>query len=455
MQESGMVEQRNLDELVEFLRIPSISTSEKNVEDVKRAASWLASRMERAGLENVAVHPTGPHACVYGDWLRAAGKPTILIYGHFDVQPPDPLEKWESPPFEPVIRDGRIYARGAADMKANLLLSLFAVEELLQRPEGLPVNIKFLFEGQEEIGSKDLAAFIAGHRGMLSCDLVLTPDSIQWSETEAVIFTGTKGMCALEVELRTAAMDLHSGLYGGAVPNAIHALVQLLDTLRDSDGRILVDGFFDQVVPLTREERDQIASVPFEEVAYKSTIGVQALVGEPSYSTYERAWARPTLDLNGIWGGYQGAGAKTVIPATAHAKLTCRLVPDQQPNEVLGRIEEHLRRNCPPGAELRFFRHPASALAYQVPGDHPGIQIAAQILTEHYGRPPYFARIGGSLPITEMFLCELGAYTIMMGFGLDDERVHSPNEFFRISDFDRGQAVYVSLLERLSSLPAR
>jgi acetylornithine deacetylase/succinyl-diaminopimelate desuccinylase-like protein len=386
---------------------------------------------------------------VYGDWLHAAGKPTILIYGHFDVQPPDPLDLWDSPPFEPVIKDGRIYARGATDMKGNLLLTICAAEAILNAAGALPVNLKFLFEGQEEIGSRDLGPFIAENKKKLACDLVLTSDSIQWTEDQAVIFLGTKGMCGLQIDLETAGMDLHSGLYGGGVPNALHMLVSLLATLRDDAGNILVHGFYDQAVSLTADEREKIAQVPFDPDVYKKAIGIDVLVGEPGYSTHERTWARPTLDLNGVWGGYQGDGVKTVIPAKAHAKITCRLVPGQEPEAVLDLLEAHLKTHCPLGARMIITRHKAAARAYQVPADNPGVAAVAQVLEEQYGKPPYYARIGGSLPITDMFLQDLGAYTVMVGFGLDDERAHSPNEFFRLADYARGQVVYGCLLERL------
>lgn len=443
--------QRSMDELIELLRIPSISTSPDNVDDVQAAAQWVAERLRRAGMENVQQFPTGPHSCVYGDWLHAAGKPTVLIYGHFDVQPPDPLDLWDSPPFEPVVKDGRIYARGATDMKANLMLCLLAAEALLSTNSALPVNVKFLFEGQEEIGSRDLGPFIAANHDLLACDLVLTPDSIQWSADQGVIFTGTKGMCGLQIDLETAGMDMHSGLYGGAVSNALHELVKLLGTLRDEAGTILVEGFYDKVVPLSAKEREEIARIPFDADGYKKAIGVHALVGEPGYSTYERAWARPTLDVNGMWGGYQGDGVKTVIPAKAHAKITCRLVPGQEPEDILDLLEAHIKRHSPEAASVTVTRHAASARAYQVPPDHPSVVAVAAVLAEHYGKPPYFARIGGSLPITDLFLRELNAYTVMLGFGLDDERAHSPNESFRIANYERGQIGYATLLERLGN----
>jgi acetylornithine deacetylase/succinyl-diaminopimelate desuccinylase-like protein len=444
--------QHSIDELIEILRIPSISTSNDNLGDVKDMADWVAKRLERAGMEHIEVAPTGPHACVYGDWLHAPGKPTILIYGHFDVQPADPLELWDSPPFEPVISEGRIYARGAADMKGNLLLSILAVEAVLAAEGKLPVNVKFLFEGQEEIGSRDLGPYVSANRDKLACDLILTPDSLQWAEDQPVMWMGVKGMCGLQIDLETAGMDLHSGLYGGAVPNALHVLVELLGTLRNSQGEILVEGFYSEVVALSPDERTSFAEIPFDPASYAGQLGVDALVGEPGYTTYERAWARPTIEINGLWGGYQGDGVKTVIPAKAHAKITCRLVADQEPSHVLDSLESHLLKHRPAGARLTITRQSAIARAYRLPMDHPGTVAVAGVLADVYGRKPYFARLGGSLPITDMFLQELKAYTIPVGFALDDERIHSPNEFMRLESYHRGQIVYGLLLEKLGRL---
>ena len=450
----GANQAQALEELVEFLRIPSVSTSESSVGEVARAASWVSDRLKRAGMENIEMFPTGVHSCVYGDWLHAPGKPTVLIYGHFDVQPEDPVELWHSPPFEPVIKDGRIYARGASDMKGNLLLSILGTEAVLKASGALPMNVKFLFEGQEEIGSRDLGPFVAANRERLACDLVLSADGLQWGENQPAIFLGVKGMCALQLDIETAQMDLHSGLYGGAVPNAAHAMIELLSTLRDKEGNILVEGIYDQVVPISPTEKEAINTVPFDTDAYQKSIGVDALVGEPGYSAYERTWVRPTLEVNGIWGGYQGDGVKTVIPAKAHAKITCRLVADQDPDEVLNCIEKHVKRNTPSGARLNVTRFGAKSRAYQMPMDNPGVRAVADVLAESYGTKPYFVRIGGSLPITDMFLQELNAYTVMVGFGLDDECVHSPNEFMRLASFERGQSVYARLLEQLSLLEA-
>jgi len=444
--------QKYVAQLVDLLRIPSISADTASVPDVLRAATWVADRMKGAGIENVEVLPTGQHACVYGDWLHAPGKPTVLIYGHFDVQPADPLELWDSPPFEPVIVDGCIYARGATDMKANLLLCLIAAEVLLAAEGELPVNVKYLFEGQEEIGSRDLGPFVSAHRNRLACDLVLTPDGMQWSADQPALWMGTKGLCALQIDLETAAMDLHSGLFGGAVPNAIHALVELLGSARDVEGKILVDGFYDTVKPLTDEERSGINLVPYDAAAYKAAIGADALVGEPGYTTFERAWARPTLEVNGIWGGYQGDGVKTVIPAKAHAKITCRLVANQEPEDILDKLETHFQRHKPTGARLTISRLGGRARPYLMPRENVGIQAVSDVLEEFYGRAPFYVRVGGTLPIMDMFLQELNAYSVVVGFGLEDERMHSPNEFMRLANYEKGQVVYALLFKKLGEL---
>ncbi|MEZ4631758.1 MAG: dipeptidase [Deinococcales bacterium] len=326
-------------ELLDFLRIPSISSLPEHAPDVMRAGQWVADRLVKAGLENVKLMPTDGHPVVYADWLHAAGKPTILIYGHFDVQPVDPLHLWHSPPFEPVIKDGKVYARGASDDKGNMLVPVLVLESMLKTSGQLPVNIKIFFEGQEEIGSPQLPDFIAEHKEMLACDVAISADSGQYSETEGMLLMGLKGLCALQIDLKGANSDLHSGIYGGAVQNPLHALSHILASMRGDDGRILVEGFYDDVKDLSAEERSDIAKVPFDEANYKAALNVKELFGEDGYSTLERAWARPTLEVNGIWGGFQGAGGKTVLPNEAHAKITCRLVANQDPQKIQKLVE--------------------------------------------------------------------------------------------------------------------
>lgn len=299
---------RYLDELLDFLRIPSISALPEHIPDVQRAAEWVAARMRAAGIEEVRILPTGGHPVVYGEWLHAPDKPTVMIYGHFDTQPVDPLDLWTHPPFEPTIEGDRLYARGATDDKGNLLAPILAIEALLKTECALPLNVKFFFEGQEEIGSPQLPDFVAGHKELLACDLILSADGGQFSETEPALQVGLRGICALQIDVRGPTRDLHSGGFGGAVQNPIHALAHLLDSMRNPEGKIMVEGFYDAIPPLTEDERTRIAAVPYDEAAYKEDLGVADLYGEPGYSTRERTWVRPTLEVNGIWGGFQGEG---------------------------------------------------------------------------------------------------------------------------------------------------
>lgn len=443
---------RFLAELLDFLRIPSVSALPEHAGDVQRAAEWVAERMRAAGIESVQILPTGGHPVVYGDWLNAPGKPTVLIYGHFDTQPADPLALWDHPPFEPVVRDGRVYARGASDDKGNMLPPILAVEALLCTTGALPVNVKFLFEGQEEIGSPQIPAFVAAHREMLACDLVVSSDGGQWSETEPAILTGLRGGCGLQIDVRGPNRDLHSGIYGGAVQNPIHALAAILASMRGADGRILVEGFYDAVQPLTDDERRRFASVPFDETAYMEDLGVTALWGEAGYTVYERTWARPTLEINGVWGGFQGEGTKTVLPAEAHAKITCRLVANQDPATIVALITSHVQQHTPPGVTVTVTPLKFLAKPYLMRFDHPGNRAVRDVLVHMYGREPYEVRSGGSIPICTILLDELGVYTVNFAFALEDERQHSPNEFFRLSSFRRGQEGYCLLLERLADV---
>lgn len=442
--------QRFLDELLDLLRIPSISSLPEHADDVRRAGEWVADRLRSAGLEGVRILETGGHPVVYGEWLHAPGKPTILVYGHFDTQPVDPLDLWTDPPFHPVVRDGRIYARGASDDKGNMFIPILAVEALLRTAGKLPINLKFFLEGQEEIGSPQLPAFVAEHRDLLACDMVVSADSGQWSETEAALLISLRGLCALQIDVRGAGTDLHSGIYGGAVQNPVHVLVRILDSLRGEDGKILVEGFYDDALPLSDEERARIAAIPFDEAAYKQQLEVTELWGESGYSPYERIWARPTLEINGIWGGFQGEGTKTVLPNEAHAKITCRLVANQEPDRIAALVKAHVEKQAAPGVRVSVYQLPGTARPYLVPADHPGNRAATDVLSELYGRSPYHIRVGGSVPVCELFQNHLGVYTVGFGFALDDEQFHAPNEFFRLSSFEKGQRAYCMLLERLA-----
>jgi acetylornithine deacetylase/succinyl-diaminopimelate desuccinylase-like protein len=442
--------QRYIRELKEFLRIPSISSLPDYRPHVHEAAQWVEARMAEAGIESVQIMQTGGHPVVYGDWLHASGKPTVLIYGHFDVQPVDPLDLWESPPFEPVIRDERIYARGASDDKGNMFIPLTVAEAILETLGSLPLNVKFLFEGQEEIGSPQLPDFISANADLLKCDLVLSADGSQWGEEQPALVLGTRGLVAVFLDVEGPDHDLHSGVYGGTIANPIHELARIIDSMHDAGGRVTVQGFYDEVRSLTDEERSQMARVPFEEAGYLRETGSPRLFGEPGFTSYERAWARPTLEVNGIYGGFQEQGMKTVLPSTAHAKITCRLVADQDPSRIAGLVVSHVKRVAPAGVKVTTATAEKGAMPYLVPADHPGLHLAGEVLHDLYGREPYRIRSGGTVPVNFLFLQHLNAYTIVFGFGLRDERIHSPNEFFRIASFVRGQKAYGALLDRLA-----
>lgn len=445
---------RFLDELFDFLRIPSISSLPENKGDVENAARWVEKRMTAAGIESVKILPTGGHPVVYGEWLHAPQKPTILIYGHFDTQPVDPLELWESPPFEPSLRDGKIYARGASDDKGNMFVPIIVTEGLLETLGKLPVNVKFLFEGQEEIGSPQLPDFIAANKELLACDLILSADGGQWIGDKPCLVMGTRGLAAVSVQIQGPDHDLHSGTYGGTIANPIHALAHIIDALHDPDGRVTVEGFYDDVRSLNESERAAIARVPFDEKEYLSGLGATQLVGERGFNSWERAWVRPTLEINGIYGGFQGEGVKTVLPSKAHAKISCRLVPDQDPVKIAALVASHVEKIAPPGVTVRALRSESGALPYSVPEGHPGLDFAASVLKDLYGMEPYSVRMGGTIPANGIFLEHLGAYTMVFAFGLPDERQHSPNEFFRLSNFKRAQNAYAMILERLAEWQA-
>ena len=440
---------RFLTELLEFLRIPSISALPERAGDVTRAGEWVAQRLTAAGVENVTVMPTEGHPVVYGDWLHAPGRPTIMIYGHFDVQPVDPVELWTNPPFEPTVVGDRVYARGASDDKGNMLAPILAVEALLQSEGGAPVNLKFCFEGQEEIGSPHIPDFMPPHRDRFSCDLAVSADGGQFSETEPILLMSLRGICGIQIDVQGASSDLHSGLHGGRIQNPIHALTQILGTLRRADGRIAVEGFYDDVAELSSDERAAIALVPFDGGQYLEELGLEEGFGEPGYTNRERGWVRPTLEMNGIWGGFQEEGIKTVLPNSAHAKITCRLVADQDPARIIALLEEHITQHAPPGVEVKV--NPLSILGrpYSIAADHWGNRAAAAVLKEMYGREPYQTRSGGSIPITGVFREQLGADTISFGFGIEDENFHAPDEFFRLASFRKSQIAYCKLLAEL------
>lgn len=442
-------QQRFIDELTQFLTIPSISSQSENLDDVREAGLWLMRRLKNAGLENIEMIETGQHPLVYADWLHAENQPTILIYGHFDVQPVDPIELWEHPPFEPVIKDDRIYARGATDDKGNLFVPIIAIEALLAETKQLPVNVKFCLEGQEEIGSPKLAQVLTENSARFACDLALTADGAQRSETEAQLLLGRRGMTVLQVDVSGPNHDLHSGNYGGSLLNPIHALTDIVAAMHDSDGRVQVPGFYDSVAEVSAKERALLSQTPFDETAYRDFLEIPQTFGEEGFSTLERIGIRPTLEINGIWGGYQGEGAKTIIPATAHAKISCRLVPNQDPDDIAEKVIDFIEQVAPPAVKVKAYPFDHGAYPYAMSPDHPGNQVAAGVLEELYGAPPYFVRGGGTVPACSLFLKILDSPTINFSFGLNDERLHSPNEFFRLASFSKGQRAYCLLFNAL------
>jgi acetylornithine deacetylase/succinyl-diaminopimelate desuccinylase-like protein len=449
--ETYLLEQKErfLDELLEFLRIPSISALPEHAGDVEQAARWVERRMKTAGIETVRIMPTGGHPVVYGDWLHAPGKPTILIYGHFDTQPADPLDLWDSPPFEPVIKNGCIYARGASDDKGNMFIPIIVTQAMLKTDGSLPVNLKFLFEGQEEIGSPQLSNFIAANKELLGCDMVLSSDGGQWAEDQPMVVLGTRGLASVFIDVQGPDHDLHSGTYGGTIANPIHALVHILDTMHNRDGRVTVPGFYEDVRPISDEMRTEFARVPYDETQYLRETGSPLTFGEPGYTTYERAGLRPTLEINGLYGGFQGDGLKTVLPARAHAKISCRLVADQDPGKIADLVVRHIDKATPAGVKVTTTKTESGAFPYLIPSDHADLKVAFSVLKDIYHKEPYQVCMGGSIPANALFLDHLRAYTIVFAFGHQDERQHSPNEFFRLSGYEKGQKAYGMILQRL------
>lgn len=432
-------DERFLAELHEFLSIPSVSTAPEHKEDVARCAEWVKAQLDMIGLENTTIYPTGGHPIVYGEWLHAGeGAPTVVFYGHYDVQPVDPLNLWTTPPFEPTVRDGKIYARGAMDDKGQVFLQLKSLEAHLKTNGSLPVNVKVLIEGEEEIGSVHLEQFLRDRREMLACDTVLVSDTTMFAENLPSLCYSLRGLTYMEVTVTGPNRDLHSGSFGGPVMNPANALCMMIAGLKDNNGRVTIDGFYDNVLPLSAEEREQFARLPFSEEEFCRSVGVEvAGGGEKDYTPLERLWARPTLDVNGIWGGFTGAGAKTVLPSTASAKISMRLVPGQETNDIAEKFTKHILAHAPAGVrvEVQSLHGGNPALT---PVDTPAMEAAHRALKRAFGTDPVYVREGGSIPIVLLFDTILGAPTVLMGFGLPSENIHSPNEHFDLGNFRRG-----------------
>ncbi|MDW8394653.1 MAG: dipeptidase [Anaerolineae bacterium] len=429
--------ERFLTELVNYLAIPSVSAQPEHERDTHMAALWLAEHFHKLGM-SAEVFPTDRHPVVYAEWKgQHSQAPTVLIYGHYDVQPAEPFELWLSPPFQPSVRDGYVYARGASDNKGQHFAHIKAVEAYLHSVGTLPVNVKFLVEGEEEIGSPSLSGFVQQHRKMLECDCVLISDSALRSLHQPTLTYGLRGLLDLEVTVRCLGRDVHSGHYGGAVQNPIMALAKILATTKDDHGRVCIAGFYDDVRTLAEDERAELARLSYTEADLQRETGARAAFGEPEFMLAERIGARPTFEVNGIWGGYTGPGVKTIIPAEAHAKITCRLVPHQDPAKVAEVIAAHLRKATPFGAELeiRLGRGSPAAL---VDRHSPAMQAAARAAQATYGAPPLFELEGGSIPIVADFQRYLSKPIVLLGFGLPDDSIHAPNERFALACLDKG-----------------
>jgi acetylornithine deacetylase/succinyl-diaminopimelate desuccinylase-like protein len=442
---------RYLDELKEYLAIPSISALPEHKADVRRCAEWTADEMRRIGLQNVRLEETPGHPIVYGDWLGAEGAPTILFYGHYDVQPVDPLDLWESPPFEATIRDGEIYARGSADDKGQVFMHFKAIEAHMKQNGKLPVNMKILLEGEEEVGSANLDDFIKAHREELSADVVVISDSPMFDRGIPSICYGLRGLVYFQIDLRGTKSDLHSGSFGGAVANPNMVLAQILSQMKDKGGRIKVPGFYDDVVPLRDEERAEWKKLPFSETRYRKELGAPKLFGESGYSTLERVWARPTLEVNGILGGFTGEGAKTVIPAVAMAKVSMRLVPNQNPDRIAELFEAYVKKIAPKTVEVTVTRMHGGK-PWMTDFDNPFVQAAGRAIEKGFGKAPVFNREGGSIPVVATFQEILGLPSVLFGVGLPDENAHAPNEKLDLNNFHGGVIASAYLYEEVAGI---
>jgi acetylornithine deacetylase/succinyl-diaminopimelate desuccinylase-like protein len=428
--------ERFLNELLDLLRIPSVSADSKFKGDVRRAAEFVRDSLRNAGADVAEIHETAGHPIVYGEKLVDPAKPTVLVYGHYDVQPADPYELWHSPPFEPVIKDGKIWARGSADDKGQFYMHVKAFEAMMAT-NALPCNVKFMIEGEEEVGSPNLGPFVARNRDKLKADVILISDTAMIANDVPSIDTGLRGLSYLEVEVVGANRDLHSGVYGGAVANPINVLARMIASLHDEAGRITIPGFYDDVLNLSPDERARLNEAPFDLEAYKKDLGIGEVEGEAGYTTLERTGTRPTLDCNGIWGGYTGEGAKTVLPSKASAKISMRLVPNQSSEKITELFTKHFLSLAPKSVKVTVTPHHGGE-PYLTPLDSPAYRAAEKALEESFGKKPVPTRGGGSIPIVALFEKELGLKTVLMGFGLDSDALHSPNEHYGLFNFYKG-----------------
>jgi acetylornithine deacetylase/succinyl-diaminopimelate desuccinylase-like protein len=441
---------RTLAELKEFISIPSVSSQTEHAQDMRRCAEWISTHLKATGLEHVQVMDTAGHPIVYADWLGAPGTPTVLLYGHYDVQPVDPVDLWSSPPFEATLRDGNLYGRGSTDDKGQLFAHFKAFEAYMKHHGKLPLNVKVLVEGEEEIGSEHLDAFVKEHAELLKADLVLISDSDMFARGVPSVCYGLRGLAYMEVEVTGPNSDLHSGSFGGSVHNPIQALSEMIASLHDKHGKITIPGFYKNVLPLSRTERLSFRKLPWNDRKYAASLGVKELYGERGFSTLERLWARPTLECNGIWGGYTGQGAKTVLPSKAFAKISMRLVPNQKSASIARLFEQHLKKIAPKSVtvKVRALHGGEPALT---PIESPGVRAAVVALEKGFGKKPLYQREGGSIPIVVQFKQILGIDTVLLGFGLAEGNAHAPNEFIVLENFFGG---IKTVLHFYNELPA-
>lgn len=445
-------EANSLEQLKDFLRIPSVSAQSKHKEDMITCANWVADYMKKLDIK-AEIMETGGHPVVYGEYHVANDVPTILIYGHYDVQPPEPLELWKTGPFDPVEENGYLLARGSTDDKGQLFAHLKGIESYLKTVGKAPVNVKFLIEGEEEVHSENLPPFIEKHKEKLAADIVLISDGSQYGKDMPAINYGLRGIAAAEIKVTGPDRDLHSGSYGGMIANPANVMAKLIGKLHDDDGRIAIDGFYDDVYTATDWEKDQFSKLPFNAGEHLASTGSPKFFGEKGFSPLEHTWIRPTLDINGITSGYQGEGAKTIIPSWASAKITMRLVPNMKPQDILNKFETFLKKHCPDTVTLEVEKM-GGANPVQVPTDGPWLDAAAKAIKTGFGKEPFFTKEGGSIPIVESFKLILGLDTLLVGFGQHDDNAHSPNERFLISDFHRGCRTSAALLEELAKVKA-
>lgn len=427
---------RFLDELLSLLKIPSVSARSEHKGDMEKCAQAVKNSLMEAGTDKAEVFQTKGHPVVYAEKIIDPSKPTVLIYGHYDVQPPDPLDLWNSPPFEPVIKGGKIFARGSADDKGQFYMHVKALE-ILNKTNSVPLNLKFIIEGEEEIGSENLGDFVKHHKDLLKADVILISDTAMLSMENPSIDVGVRGLSYIQLEVTGPNRDLHSGVYGGAVPNPITILCEMIASLHDKNNKVTIPGFYDEVVEANDEERAALAKAPYDEEEYKMDIGVEELWGEKGFSTNERTGIRPTLEINGIWGGYTGEGSKTVLPSQAFAKISCRLVPNQKNEKITELVIDHLKKIAPKSVKINIIKFHGGD-PYMTPVDSIEYQAASNAMEKTFGKKPIPVRGGGSIPITALFESELGCKVVFLGFGLDSDNLHSPNEKYGLVNFYKG-----------------